>query len=136
MRARGTEAALVLAVQQITEATHSGTMPRQRAPDGGVAETADDGFSLKGIDFTHNPGVPGAQIHSASFAESAKAGFIYESLEDIVMTETNAQPQPTHWEARRQRMATELLESAQRAEEDITGASLQDLEALAALRFG
>jgi hypothetical protein len=117
--------------------------PRQMiAPDGQAATTA-DGFSLKGIDFTHNPGVTGAQIHSAhahtwiatnSPDESHPSNLIYESLEDIVMTGSNAQP--TYEEARRARTALDLLEAANRAEEDLTKASVGDLQALAALEFG
>lgn len=54
-----------------------GDVRHVRGPDGDPVETA-DGFSLKGIDFTHNPGVEGAEIHSA---------VIYESLEESVFIE-------------------------------------------------
>jgi hypothetical protein len=62
-------------------------VPRKvMGPDGQLCETA-DGFSLKGIDFTHNPGIVGAEISSAELAESAAAGLIYESIEEEIFME-------------------------------------------------
>lgn len=60
--------------------------PRQVRVNGETAITA-DGFSLKGIDFTHNPGVTGAQISSAELNESADEGLIFEELEEVVLEE-------------------------------------------------
>ena len=59
---------------------------RVTTEDGGLAETA-DGVSLRGIDFTHNPGVIGAAITSAQLAESAPADLICEALEEVVFVE-------------------------------------------------
>ncbi len=53
-----------------------------RAPDGLPAETA-DGFSLIGIDFTHHPGVAGAQIESATIQETAPGGVFWESADGL-----------------------------------------------------
>jgi hypothetical protein len=57
-----------------------------RASDGGPADTG-DGFSLKGIDFTNNPGIDGADISSAELAESTDGTFIFESIEEDVFVE-------------------------------------------------
>lgn len=60
--------------------------PRQVRVNGEAAITA-EGFSLKGIDFTHNPGVVGASIHSAELNESADDTLIFEELEEVVLAE-------------------------------------------------
>jgi hypothetical protein len=71
-------------------AVWKGTPRMVMAPDGsGPCETA-DGIGVVGIDLTHNPGVDGAEIHSAQFAEAAPAGLIYESIEEnVTVEETN-----------------------------------------------
>lgn len=62
-------------------------IPRKVKVDGVLAETA-EGLSMRGIDFTHNPGVINAGIASAEFAEAAQAaGLICESLEEVVFVE-------------------------------------------------
>lgn len=61
-------------------------MPRQVRVDGVLAETA-DGMSMRGIDFTHNPGVIGAHITTTELAEAAAAGLICEGLEEVVFVE-------------------------------------------------
>jgi hypothetical protein len=63
-----------------------GTPTLVRGPDGLPCETA-DGFSLMGIDFTHNPGIVGAEISSAELAEASATGLIYESIEGDVFVE-------------------------------------------------
>lgn len=52
-----------------------------RGPDGQPCETA-DGFTLKGIDFTHNPGVPGAEVEPTESAND----LLYESIEETDVT--------------------------------------------------
>ncbi len=55
-----------------------------RGPDGEPCVTSDEGFSLKGIDFTHNQGVPDAQITTSELVEAALEPLIYESIEEAV----------------------------------------------------
>lgn len=58
----------------------------------GPATVADEGFGLRGIDFTTSPGVTGAGLTSAEMAESVRAGLIAESIEEVTFVEdTNAQ---------------------------------------------
>lgn len=66
---------------------------RVRAPDGEAAITSDAGFSLKGIDFTHNPGIDVAHITSSELVEEALAEgeLIYESLEEAVRMEVESE---------------------------------------------
>ncbi len=71
-----------------------GTPRTVMAPDGAPAETA-DGFSLKGIDFTHSPGVDGAEITSAELTEAASAGLFFESIQEATLMESAIQPAPT-----------------------------------------
>jgi hypothetical protein len=110
--------------------------PRKiNAPDGsGICETCSEGFTLKGIDFTHAPGVPGAQIHSPTLTEAAGSRMIFESLEEVGMTDTTPQPL-SRQEQIRQVAATKLLEGANRALADPDHASMQDLAALAAMAY-
>lgn len=72
-----------------------GTPRVENGPDGDLCETA-DGFSLKGIDFTHNPGIPDARIHSAELAEAADTGMIFESIDEAVFVET-VEPEPANY---------------------------------------
>lgn len=60
------------------------------APDGsGPCETSDDGFTFRGIDFTHSPGIDGAEITSAELAEAAgMPGLILEAIEEEVFMES------------------------------------------------
>jgi hypothetical protein len=111
-----------------------GKVRQVRAPDGGIAETG-DGLSVRGIDFTHNPGVNGAQIHSAVLAESNRTGLIFESLEDQVIMEQTDTQTLTRSDVRKVRMAAAVTEGANRAEADLSKASLQDLEALAFMKY-
>lgn len=55
-----------------------------RGPDGEPCVTSNEGFSLKGIDFTHNQGVPDAQITTSELVEAALEPLIYESIEEAV----------------------------------------------------
>lgn len=102
------------------------------APDGsGMCETADDGFTLKGIDFTHTPGVPGAQIHSSTaLTEATGSRLIFEALEDPIVTDTAP---PTRQEVLRQLAAEDLQDKANRAPANPSKASLQELAALSEL---
>lgn len=60
--------------------------PRTVQTADGPAETA-DGFSLRGIDFTHSPGVTGAGLTSAEMAEGVLAGSICEELEEVAFVD-------------------------------------------------
>ena len=62
--------------------TWKGIPRRVSGPDGLPCETA-DGFTLKGIDFTHNPGIQGAE---AEPTESAPGDLLYESIEEDDVT--------------------------------------------------
>lgn len=64
-------------------------------PDGEEVETA-DGFSLRGIDFTHNPGVEGAQINHAQLMEDApgERWIITEALDEVVFSEVEPPKEP------------------------------------------
>jgi len=113
--------------------------PRQVVgPGGQLCETA-DGFSLKGIDFTHSPGVPGAEIKTAEITESSRRGLIFESIDDVSpkgtqMTDTD---HTDEIDPRRMRLAQQLVEQVQVAEsKPLRQASIQDLEALTAAAFG
>lgn len=57
--------------------------------DGQEAVTADD-LGINGIDFTHSPGVEGAEIVGANLAESASAdaSFIFESVAEVQIVES------------------------------------------------
>lgn len=66
-----------------------GTPRIENAADGPV-ETA-DGFRLRGIDFTHTPGVTGAGITSVDLAEGAPPdGLICEELEEVTFVDEPA----------------------------------------------
>jgi len=57
--------------------------------DGKEAVTADD-LGINGIDFTHSPGVDGAEIINASLAESANSdtSLIFESVSEVQVIES------------------------------------------------
>lgn len=65
-------------------------------PDGEEVETA-DGFSLRGIDFTHNPGVDGAELTyaHADLVEAAPSEkwIITEALDEVVFSEVEPEPE-------------------------------------------
>lgn len=73
-------------------------MPHKVRVNGELAETA-DGVSMRGIDFTHNPGVIGAHISDAALTESAPAGLICEELEEVVFVEETDGSTPVVTEA-------------------------------------
>lgn len=64
-----------------------GTPTMVRGPDGLEVESSDVGFTLEGIDFTHAPGVDGAEIKSAELLEADAAPLIFESIEEVAFTE-------------------------------------------------
>ena len=65
-----------------------GTPRSVQGPNGDLVETA-DGFSLKGLDLTHNPGVTGAEIKaSEAVVEASVAGTLFESLEEVTFEES------------------------------------------------
>jgi hypothetical protein len=68
-------------------AVWKGTPHLVMAPDGsGPCETA-DGIDVMGIDLTHNPGVDGAEIHSAQLTEAAPIALIFESIQEDTFME-------------------------------------------------
>jgi hypothetical protein len=67
-----------------------GKVRRERGPDGGMVETADD-LELDGLDYTRKPGVPGAVIDTVDRAAKESDGdraLIYESVEAQVTSIT------------------------------------------------
>jgi hypothetical protein len=76
------------ALKSVSQATRWKSPPRiVQGPDGYPCETSANGFTLLGVDFTHDPGVPGSNTGDVEMVESQIGDMLFESFEqeDVIV---------------------------------------------------